>query len=201
MGIVLKSKWKYGLVDQEISQTILPKLLDGGKQELTLELLAIMLEIRSDDTRIQPVMNNHWLEVTLKKHGQDIANLCGVEAAQIVLEQIRAIDREDPFAFNFIQLVESDISQLSVADYTELIVSFASLLYQFAEPKSIKTTVRELLNEPHTIIRRIGVNAINHHYEDLKDLFWNWKGNPLDDYELKPEMYQLIQNNSSTFKR
>ncbi len=199
MGAALKSIQKYGLMDQEIGQTILPKLLNGGKQELTLELLAIMLEIRSDDTRIQPIMNNHWLEVTLKKHGQDIANLCGVEAAQIVLEQIRAVDREDPFAFNFIQLVESDISQLSVADYTELIVSFTSLLYQFAEPNSIKSTVRELLNEPHAIIRRIGVNAINHHYEDLRDLFWNWEGNPLDEYELKPEMYQLIQNNSSTF--
>ena len=199
MGIALKSKWKYGLVDQEIGQTILPKFLDGGKQELTLELLAIMFEVESVDGRIRSIMDEYWLEDALKKHGQTIANLCGIEAAQITLEQIRVIDKEDPFAFNFIQLVESDISQLNVADYTELIVSFTSLLYQFAEPNSIKTTVEGLLNEPHEIIRRIGVNAINLHYDELKDLFWNWEGNPLDEYELKPEMYRLIQTNSSTF--
>ena len=38
MGAALKSIQKYGLMDQEIGQTILPKLLDGGKQELTLAL-------------------------------------------------------------------------------------------------------------------------------------------------------------------
>ena len=199
MGIVLKSKWKYGLVDQEIGQTILPKLLDRGEQELTLELLAIMLEVESVDGRIRPIMDEYWLEDTLKKYGQAIANLCGLEAAQITLEQIRTLANEDAYLFNFIQLVESNISQLNVADYTELIVSFTSLLYQFAEPNSIKTTVKGLLNEPHTIIRRIGVKAINLHYDELKDIFWNWEGNPLDEYELKPEMYQLIQTNSSTF--
>ena len=199
MGTALKSKWKSGLVDNEIGQTMLPKFLDEGKRELTLALLRIILEVRTVDGRICPIMDEPWLEDALKKHGQVIANLCGVEAAQITLEQIRIIDREDPFAFNFIQSVESDISELSVADYTELIVSFTSLLYQFAEPNNIKMAVKRLLNEPHTIIRRIGVNAINHHYDDLKDLFWNWEGNPLDEYELKPEMYQLIQTNSSTF--
>lgn len=199
MGIALKSRWKYGLLDQEITETILPKFLDAGVKELTLILINVMLDIGIVNGRIISIMNDYWLEDALKKHGQAIANLCGIEAAQITLEQIRAIDREAPFAFNFIQLVESDISQLNVADYTELIVSFTSLLYQFAEPNSIKTTVKELLNEPHTIIRRIGVNAINLHYDALKDLFWNWEGNPLDEYELKPEMYQLIQTNSSTF--
>ncbi len=199
MGIVLKFKWKYGLVDQEIGQTILPKLLDGGRQELTLELLAIMLEVRIVDGRIRPIMDEHWLEDALKKHGKAISNLCGFEVAQITLEQIRTLANGDTYLFNFIQLVESDLSLLSHADYTELVVSFTSCLFQFAEPESIRKTVQELLNEPHAIIRRIAVKAIYQHYSDLKHLFWKWEGNPLDEYELKPEMYQLIQTNSSTF--
>ncbi len=199
MRIVLKSKWKYGLVDQEIGQTILPKLLDRGEQELTLELLAIMLEVESVDGRIRPIMDEYWLEDTLKKYGQAIANLCSLEAAQITLEQIRTLANEDAYSFNFIQLVESDLSLLSHADYTELVVSFTSCLFQFAEPNSIENTVQVLLNDPHAIIRRIAVKAISQHYSDLKQLFWGWEGNPLDEYELKPEMYQLIQTNSSTF--
>ena len=187
------------MLSQEIGEKILPKFLNANAVELTIALLKVILKVEVIDSKIVPLLDSHWLERVLKEHSQSIANLCGIEATQITLEQIRVIDREDPFAFNFMQLVESDISQLSVADYTELIVSFTSLLYQFAEPNNIKMAVKRLLNEPHTIIRRIGVNAINHHYDDLKDLFWNWEGNPLDEYELKPEMYQLIQTNSSNF--
>jgi hypothetical protein len=199
MGIVLKSKWKYRLVDLEIGQAILPKLLDGGVQELTLELLTIMLEVESVDGRIRPIMDVHWLEDTIKKHGQAIAKLCGLEAAQITLEQIRTLANADAYLFNFIQLIESDLSQLSHADYTELIVNFTSCLFQFIEPNSLNETVQVLLNEPHTIIKRIAVKAITDHYSDLKHLFWEWEGNPLDEIELKPEIYQLIQTNSGTF--
>ena len=199
MGTALKSKRKSGLVDQEIGQTILPRLLDGGKQELTLELLKIMLEIKSIDGRIHPIMDGYWLESALKEHGQALANLCGVEAAQTALAQIRVLAVADAFAFHFIQLVENDLSRLSHADYTELIVSFTSNIFQSVDPENIEETVQSLLQEPHTISRRIAVKAITDHYNNLKHLFWEWEGNPLDEVELKPEMYQLIQTNSHAF--
>ena len=199
IGTALKSKWKSGSVDQEIGQTILPRLLDGGKQELTLELLKIMLEVKSVDERIHPVMDGYWLESALKEHGQAIANLCGVEAAQTALSQIQALAAADAFTFHFIQLVDGDLSRFSHADYTELIVSFTSNIFQSVDPESIEETVQSLLQKPHTISRRIAVKAITDHYSHLKHLFWEWKGNPLDEIELKPEMYELIQTNSHDF--
>ena len=199
MGAALKSIQKYGLTDQEIGQTILPKLLDGGKQELTLALLTIMFEIEFVDERIQSIMDEHWLEDALKKYGHAIANLCSVEAAQIALTQIRALTAADPFAFYSPHPVESDLSRLSHASYTDLIVSFANSLFRFAEPDNIEETVRALLQEPPTIIRRIAIKAITNHYSDLKHLFWEWEGNPLDEVELEPEISQLIQVNSPTF--
>lgn len=199
MAAALKSIQKYGLMDQEIGQTILPKLLEGGKRELTLALLTIMLEIEFVDERIQPIMDEHWLEDALKRHGRIIANLCGIEAAQIALTHIRELAAADPFVFYFPQPVESDLSRLSHASYTELIVSFANSLFQFAEPDNIEETVRALLQEAHTIIRRIAIKAITNHYSDLKHLFWEWEGNPLDEVELEPEISQLIQVNSPIF--
>ena len=199
MGAALKSTQKYGLMDQEIGQTILPKLLEGGKTELTLVLLSIMLEIEFVDERIQPIMEEHWLEDALKKYGHAIANLCALEAAQIALTQIRALDAENSSVFHFIHPVESDLSRLSRADYAELIVSFASSIFQSAEPVSITETIQGLLQEPHIIIRRLAVKAITDHYSDLKHLFWGWEGNPLDEIGLEPEVSQLIQANSHTF--
>lgn len=199
MGTALKSRWKSGAVDQEIGQTILPRLLEAGKQELTLKLLKIMLEVKSVDGRIHPIMDGYWLESALKEHEQALANLCGVEAAQTALAQIRVLAAADAFAFHFIQLVENDLSRLSHADYTELVVSFTSNIFQSVDPESIEETVQTLLQEPHTISKRIAVKAITDHYSHLKHLFWEWEGNPLDEIELKPEMYQLIQTNSHAF--
>ena len=197
--IALKSKWKYGLVDQEISQTILPKLLNGGKRGLTLALLAIMLEVASLEPDLRPVMNDYWLEAALKAQTQTIANLYGIEAAQIALENIRAIAIANRFILDFIQRVESDLSRLSHPNYPELVVSFTSALFRFTEPDNIEQMVQVLLQDPHAIIRRIAVKAITDHYSNLKHLFWGWEGNPLDEIELKPEMYELIQANGSTF--
>lgn len=199
LSTALKSKWKLGLVDQEIGQTILPKLLDSGKEELLLQLLGIMLEVRFVEGQIHPIMSEYWLEDTLKLHGQDIAKLCGIEALQITLEQIRNLANADEYLFNFIQLVDSDLSQISHADYTELLVSFTSCLFQFAEPDRIRKKVQDMLSDPHIIIRRLAVKTISQHYGSLKDLFWEWNGNPLDDHDLRPEMYNLIQTNSIAF--
>ena len=199
MAVALKSTQKYGLMDQEIGLTILPKLLDGGKRELILALLSIMLRVKLVDGRIQSIMDEHWLEDALKRHGRVIANLCGVEAAQIALTQIRALAAENSSVFHFIHPGEHALLHLSRADYAKLIVSFTSSIFQFAEPASITETIQGLLQEPHIIIRRIAVKAITDHYSDLKHLFWGWEGNPLDEIGLEPEVSQLIQANSHTF--
>ena len=199
MGASLKSSQKYGLMDQEIGQIILPKLLNGGKRELTLMLLSTILEAKLVDREIRSVMDDYWLEDALKKYGHAIANLCSIDAAQIALTQIRTLAAEDSSVFHFIHPVENDLSRLSRADYTELIVRFTSSILKSAEPASIKETIQGLLQESHIIIKRVAVRTITDHYSDLKPLFWGWEGNPLDEIELEPEVSQLIQANSHTF--
>ena len=138
MAAALKSIQKYGLTDQEIGQTILPKLLDGGKRELTLALLTIMLEIEFVDERTQPIMDEHWLEDALKRYERVIGNLCGVEAAQIALTQIRAVDAENSSVFHFIHPVKSDLSRLSRVDYVELVVNFTSSIIHLLNPQVLQ---------------------------------------------------------------
>lgn len=144
-------------------------------------------------------MDEHWLEDALKKYGHAIANLCGLEAADIALVQIRKIVDANRFKVDFIERVESDLSHLSHPNYAELVVSFTSALFRFVEPDSIEQTVQLLLQDPHAIIRRIAVKAITDHYSNLKHLFWTWDGNPLDDVKLEPEITELIETHNRTF--
>ena len=65
MSITLKSKWRSGLVDQEISQTILPKLLEAGAKELTLILLRIMFDAKVVEEKCTPDITEAAKESTL----------------------------------------------------------------------------------------------------------------------------------------
>ena len=185
------SRWAHPvLMEKEIGQTLLPKLLNGGAEELTLVLLEVVLNDKNSGGEMISVM---------EKQGAAIVKLCGVKAANIALKHIRDIIAVDASAFMMIQTIEPHISQDSYQSYDERLVRFTSSLFRLVESDSIAETVEALLKESHTIIRRIALNAVMHHYSELKSLFWEWQGNPLEKDELKPEVYRLIETHCLDF--
>ena len=200
IGVALKSRGNSpSLVNCTISDIILPKLLNEGAEELILGLLEVMLDAKVVNRRIIPVMEEHWLGEAFETYGAAIAKVCGVKAAQITLAQIRSLIDDGAYSFDFIQRVGSPASDISRADYAELLANFVSRLLQFSEPDSVAETVGTLLQESYTLIRRIALTAVMHHYKDLKQFLWEWQGNPLEVVKLKPEFYQLIQTNCCVF--
>ena len=203
---------KYGWVSREISETILPKLLSEGKKGLTLDLLKVMFDAKVINYRIRPVMEEYWLKEAIKKEEQAIAELCGIETMQIALERIRTLADEGVHSFDFIERIEVEPSYGRQQRYAELLVSFTCRLFHLASPDSIAETVKSLLKEGSAVERnyqdakgssaifgRIALNTITHHYDHLKRLFWEWEGNPLEEHELKPQLYQLIETHCLNF--
>lgn len=195
IGISLKT---YGaevglLITEEVSETILPKLLDADAKELTLAWLKVILD----------EMDAYSLKDTVKNSEQPIARLCSVEAAELGLARIRTLIAEESLSFNWIQLVEGDSSNDTYEGSPEFVVRFTCSMLRFACPDSIAETVGALLQESrresHAIFGLIALNAIKHHYADLKRLFWEWQGNPLEEVWLKPGLYDLIQKRCTTF--
>lgn len=203
---------KYGGASSEIGEIILPKLLSESKKELSLELLKVMFDAKVANRRIRPLMEDYWLKEAIKQQEQDISELCGFEAAQIALAQIRSFVDEGVHSFDFIERIEIEPSYGRRQRYAELLVSFTCRLFHLASPDSIAETVKSLLKETvaanrnHQYIKgypatfgRIALNVITHHYDHLKRLFWEWEGNPLEEYELKPQLYQLIETHCLNF--
>jgi hypothetical protein len=209
--IFMSTALKYGWVSREIGETILPKLLRERKKELSLELLKVMFDARVVNHRIRPAMEEYWLKEAIKQQEQAISELCGFEAAQIALKRIRTFVAEGVHSFDFIERIETEPSYGSQQEYNELLVSFTSRLLHLTSPDSIAETVKSLLKEgvaernyqdgkgSPAIFGRIALNVITHHYDDLKVLFWEWEGNPLEEYELKPQLYQLIETHCLDF--
>ena len=214
IGVALKSRVETTLVHSAIGETVLPKLLDEGAKELTLLLLEDMLDAEVIHGNIRAVMEEYWLWDALQKHEQTIAELCGIEAVQIACARIRALINEGAYSFNVIRKIDSAPSDYPDRRYAELLVGFtANLLRSVEFDNSIKEIVKDLLqeglavtcNDPvkkeaRVIFGRIALTAATHHYENLKHLFWEWEGNPLENIGLKPELYHLIQTNCQAFE-
>ena len=213
IGIALKSRVGVTLVHSAIGETVLPKLLNGNAKELTLLLLKDMLEAEVIHRDIRAVMEEHWLWDALQKHKQAVAELCGVEAVKITSARIRALINEGAYSFNVISKIDSDLSDYPHRRYAELLVGFnANLLRSIKFDNSIEDIVKDLLQEglavtcndlvkkeARAIFGKIAFDAIIHHYEDLKHLFWQWEGNPLEEFYFKPSIYQLIHTHCFTF--
>ena len=213
IGIALKSRVGVTLVHSAIGETVLSKLLDGGVKELTLALLEDMLDAEVIHGDITAVMEEYWLCDALQKHEQAIAELCSVEAVQIACTRIRSLIDEGAYSFNIISKIDSAPSDYPHRRYAELLVGFTSGLLRSIEfDNSVEEIVKDLLqegltatcNDPvkknaQTIFGRIALTAVTHHYENLKHLFWEWQGNPLESIGLKPELYDLIQTNCLVF--
>ena len=208
MGTALK----YGWVSRTISEIILPKLLSEGEKDLSLNLLKVMLGAKVTNRRIHPAMEEYWLKEAIKQQEQAISELCGFEAAQIALAQIRTLVDAGIHSFDFVERIEVEPSYGRRQRYAELLVSFTCRLFHLASPDRVAETVKSLLKETIAASRdhqytksypatfgRIALNVITHHYADLKRLFWEWDGNPLEEYELKPQLYQLIQTHCLNF--
>lgn len=181
------------LLTEEVGETVLPKLLDAGEKEFILALLKVILDEMDADSLKDAVENRE----------QPIAKLCGVEAAQLGLTRIQTLIDDGLSSLNLIQLVEGDTSKDADEDYPEFVVRFTCSMLQFATPESITETVETLLQESRresrAIFGLIALNAIKHHYVELKRLFWKWQGNPLEEVLLKPGLYDLIQTRCTAF--
>ena len=202
---ILTSRWHSTLTAGEISKIVFPRLIESKSIGHILKLLDIVLQYRKEPdgfgVRYSSIMDDYWLDKSLKKHKAAIADLCGIEAAKVAIGKMKALLGENSHGFNrvWIPTIE-DHPQTTFRDRYECqLVHFVRDMLELSEPQKVRDEVIQLLDKEHEIFRRIAVHTINHHYHALKDLFWNWRRNPLDDDGLKHELYELIKAHSASF--
>lgn len=200
----LKSRWNSTLVAGSIGKTVLPMLIAKKAKAHILKLLDIMLDFEKREKpliKFMSIMDDYWLNVALKKYKLNIIELCGLEAAEIVLRKMESIISMGSSRFNYmwVPTIEDHPQNRHTDKYECILVYFVRDIFEQSDGNQIKATVKELLRKEHPVFKRIAVHLINRHYEELNDLFWTWDGNPLNEIPLKHEIYELLRSNSSVF--
>jgi len=209
-----KALRRNNLVSSEISGTALPKLINKEAAEHILHLLEIVLDYKKEETtsvlgkgkRIEysSIMDEYWLQKALEKYTKDIAELCGIRAAEIAINKIKAIVSEDKRQFNVIWIptIEDHPQSMTFSDRYECqLVRFVRDVLETFPPEKIRNKVEKFLKEEHSIFRRLAIHIINYHYDALNDLFWQLDENPLKQELLKHELYELFKNHAEKFDK
>lgn len=202
--VAIKSKWNIKLIDAEIGDILLPKLIRNEAKERVLDLLDVMLDFQEDKStpdEYKSLIDEYWLNEALVKHKPAIAKLCGIEAAAKALEIITKITDKNKIHFNniWIPAIE-DHQQTDFKDRYECqLVHFVRDMLVSSEATHLHEIVKSLLIKDHPIFKRIALHTIDQHYNDLNELFWNWVDNPLDEAGIKYELRELFKNNCNNF--
>ena len=205
----LNTRWGNHLFARTLCEEFIPKLIKDQAKALILGLLEIILsfmEVRDKLGReYKSIIEEYIFNDFLDKNKEGIADICGKEVSLIGIKKIEEIIKKDKYKFDIhsIWTIKDEEQPRSTDSYEYQIVRFIRDIYDQSKPETIKGDISILLNKKHSIFKRLAIYVINHHYEKLSDLFWQtWQDkNPLDDYQLKPEIYELFKNNCTLFDK
>ncbi|MFC2069793.1 hypothetical protein ACFLTB_01285, partial [Chloroflexota bacterium] len=202
----LRSQWsRVSLVASEVDASALRQLIRHKAKDLLLKLLDVILDYDKNDKstreKYSSLIDEYWLNDMLEKYMAGIAQLCAVQAAEVALNKIRGIVNEDAEQFNVIMITTiEDHPQMHFSNnYQYRLIRFVRDICESEEPQKLREIIVSLIQETHAIFKRIAVHTINRHFDELNDLFWEWKGNPLEEPGLKHELYELLKAKSKLF--
>jgi hypothetical protein len=205
----LKTKMGNHLFARVLCEKFIPKLIKDQLKDLILDLLEIILSFMEERDKLgreyKSIIEEYIFNDFLDKNKEGIADLCGKEASLIGINKIGEILKKDKHKFDIYSIwtIKDEKQPRSTDSYEYQIIRFVRDIYEHSNPETIKENISILLNKKHSIFKRIAIHVINYHYKKLNDLFWQtWQdSNPLDNYQLKPEIYELFKNNCTLFDK
>jgi hypothetical protein len=199
----LKSKINKTFITSQIYRVAFPFLISNKKKDLLLKLLNMIFNYEKSDTfyKYSSMVEDHWLSKAVFEFRTKIAELCGMNAAEMVLHKIEEIVSEDETQFRTasITTIENSGQNLIRDKYAYQFVSFVRDIFESTDPEVLKPVILDLLSKSHPIFRRIAIHTISYHYNFLNKIFWELDFNPIDDYSLKHEIYELLSKNCLCF--
>jgi len=197
----LETDFHSGLIGSELSKGFITKLISDDKKELLVKLIDIVCSYKKINEDIQPLIEEYWFAKLVNDHKTELSRYTGKEIIEVLLTKIREIKGEDSQSFNvvWIPTIESheqkSFPQRYEAQLVDLLVE--CLILMDLENQAFTKKIEELLKDDLDILKRIGIYLINQKFELLNKLLFDLDYNPLEDYNLKHEIYELLKSNST----
>jgi hypothetical protein len=201
----LNSKINKVYIAIQVYESAFPFLISNKKTDLLLKLLDVIFNYEECDNfyKYSSLVENYWLSKAIFEYRTEIIELCGMDAAEMILHKIEEIISEDDTQFRtaLITTIEDSDQNINEERYAYQCVSFVRDIFEATDPEILKPIISDLLSKSHPIFRRIAIHTISYHYNSLHEIFWDLNFNPIDDYSIKHEIYELLSKNCLSFSR
>ena len=205
----LNTKFNNHLISFEIYEKFFSRFVEAGTKEKVLKLLEIVTSVKwvivLGKEHLEPLIGEYELNELFKKIKDRVSELFPLEAARIIIRKIAEIvlKKQDEFNIALIPAIE-DHPQNSFPDqYQNILVRMARGLLNIAvnnDEENTKETLRKLLQENHSIFKRLSISVINTNWSNCSDLFWdNACRDIIHDFNLHHEVYTVFKNHYKTF--
>lgn len=195
-------------IEHEISESFVPYLIRHRAKHkakiLILELIQVLLsykkkEYESYKMYITSLDNYHFRRI-IGRFKKEIADICGLETLNIGIKKIEEFIKTDHRQFMKSKFESLDLDDTtSEREHSAQLIFFVLIMLEELAPSLIRNKIENFLKANDLIFRRLAIHAINHHYQELSDLFWNINENLLNEYDLKLELYELLNAKAEKF--
>ncbi|MBP7791528.1 MAG: SIR2 family protein [Candidatus Goldbacteria bacterium] len=192
----INSRWSMETFSADLHIHLMPRLIEEGIKDFIIGILECVIALKMEGNNRTTVMHYYWLHEMLEKQKKKIANLCGVEVIKIMIEKLKVYLQTYPRDF-WIKKINGHIEVQG--EYLDILTNFTAALLQYSKAANIQHIVKVLFGETNNVFKKIALYATSKHYNELKSIFWNFfKPDTLDNIDLKPELYELFEQNNKT---
>lgn len=180
---------------------LVPRLIQSEDKEHLLPCLDIMFSFRDNGDyypKYLPLFDPYMLGPDIKRWNSDICRICGIEGFKVLQGKFEQVKHDPEFSF-FSSVEENDPQNRYQDKYSPKLV-FAIIDYALElSVAELSEVTHELLMSDSPIAKRIAFHLIDKRYDQLKDLYWTYPSNPMNEILAYPELYRLLHNHAGAF--
>jgi hypothetical protein len=204
----------YGGQSALLAEHITPRILETDNSNLISVFIENLLKPKSQQkgfslSKKSPpdfhcILGDYYLSHFYGKYAKDIVAKYPSELQRIIVKHMRAILKKNEFYFRHWHIVSIDnnveMRSPNQGDYNYIL---SDLLRDASTTLSLKNAqlIRSYFDEPERYFHRLALHVISKNYAHLSDIFWSQyrATNPVNDLEIKPELFTLIRDNCMKF--
>lgn len=204
-----------GMIATSLAKELLPRLLASenpadGKKTATLLLHLTALKFPTGtggpyDKEPKTVVEDYWLKETLDRYGKKVGAKLGAGALQVFETRLKELSAHEPDSLGSWvgrpAIEEHEQNRFHESAQNRIVDGARDSLIGWLETGDQRSNeyVRGLLTHELSLLRRIGLFAVNTYFDSLHDLISVVLKPAYFDAEHNHEMYQLLTNRFGKF--
>ena len=198
---------QHSLIVSEINKSFLSKILQCDDEIISTFYNILFTYDVIDDSygnKISSRVEEYWLKEILEKSIKLLNFGQSKLLLNLLLQRLKTMVKEQPFEFSTFKIPsieDSDQRRDYDKSITLLLVDFIRNLFERQEGVNIRSDVSMMLASKESILKRIAIHLINYFFCDLRDLFFDYSENLVENSEVSHEIFVLFETQKNEFSK